>query len=828
MLILGLAEAAGLPSELLGGKGSGLAKLARLGLPVPPAFILTTAAYQRWFEAGFRVDDGLRGMVELQLEQLRPQAVGMPGLSAFDPFLVSVRSSPIVSMPGMLNSVLNTGVSQDWLEAQPASFGSEILAEFTRSYLMATGARPDRSAVTSIPATDAEPKAGLRAASQHAPVGAPLLDQVTACIDAVFLSNMRRNVAEFTDRRLLGGQVPIACIVQMMVYGNRPEGSASGVLWSRNIQSGEGPCEGTYLVNAQGPEVVGSASVREPRSLLEMRTDWPDVFEDLCRISNILEAEFPHVQEVEFTVDGRRVWLLQTRDVSLSPPASVRYACSKVDAGMWTPAEAVLHTRADALPRLTNRAVSAAPNSSADLLARGVPASAGIATGPLVLKPDETDGSLLPDNAILLAESLNPQDDFGLMKSCAGFITIRGGPGTHTAALLRKLGKPYVVSLDREIQPARSGASVRFGVNTVEAGDTVTVLGSRGELFRGELRESEDAGTREQVERFAQWTASHGSLSSWQVFNYPGQHTDHSIRSAVESVVRRNTWKSEKAVVTELLSLVPAQWRIRQEVFPAGDRDAIRNAMLSGIEAGFWIGPKVCRTADPHLGNGPWQTGIKTAEEVDSFLQDPAYSGRSPHGGYLSWVSDTAVTELVVVFDPPGKGEPELDAEHFVCTLSCAGSPAQLQIVLMLGTSRLRSLESASPHEVILVTVEPDYQHSHYLGQVRPFVGRDYWIGPGPGRFAEVAMSRGELSFNRLHGLVDERSLVMAEEVTGLIVREFWKPPFDLPHYMVALDDEFGLEILEFQGRADSGGRLAFFKLFDAKGHEEQLFIDRA
>lgn len=433
----------------------------------------------------------------------------------------------------------------------------------------------------------------------------------------------------------------------------------------------------------------------------------------------------------------------------------------------------------------------------------------------------------LPDNAILVAESLTPQDDFDLMKSCAGFVSIRGGPGTHTASLLRKLGKPYVVSLDRETSLPRSDPFVLFGPNKVNEGETVTILGSRGELFRGELQESEDTGAREQVERFARWVRSHGSMSSWQVFNYPGQDADHNIKDAVGSVVRRRTWKSEKAVVTDLLSLVPEEWRIRQEVFPADDRDTIRSAMLSGIEAGFWIGPKVCRTTDPDLGNGPWQTGIKTAEEVDSFLNDPAYVGRGPHGGYLTWISDPAVTELVVVFDPPGKGEPELNAEHFVCTLSCAGSAAQLQIMLMLGTSRLRSLESASPRQVILVTVEPDYQHPYYLGLVRPIVGRDYWTSPRPGRLAEVAMSRGDWSFRRLRGLVDDRSLTIAGQVTRLIVQELWKPPFDLPHYMIALDDGFGLETLEFQGRADISGRIAFFKLFDAKGHEEQLFADR-
>ena len=826
MLSVGLTEAVGITSDLLGGKGAGLAKLSRLGLAIPPAFILTTEAYRRWWDAGFRMDDDLRALVAERLGQLRSQA-GASGLLTAEPFLISVRSSPTVSMTGMLNSILNVGITHGWLDGQPDSFRWELFTEFVHTYLLASGAGSARAVAVSIRQADEESSASPREASRHAPVGETLLDQVTACIDAVFLSRMRKNVAEFVGQCLLDDQMPIAAIVQVMVYGNRSDESASGVLWSRDIQTGEGSCVGTYLVNAQGPQVVGSTNAREPRSLIEMKADWPEVYKELCRISDTLNSAFPHVQEVEFTVDDRHVWLLQTRNASLSPLASLRYACSKVDSGAWTPAQAVLHTRADALPSLANRVVSAPLDPSTTLLARGVPASGGVATGPLVIKPEEANGLPLPDNAILVAESLTPQDDFDLMKSCAGFVSIRGGPGTHTASLLRKLGKPYVVSLDRETSLPRSDPFVLFGPNKVNEGETVTILGSRGELFRGELQESEDTGAREQVERFARWVRSHGSMSSWQVFNYPGQDADHNIKDVVGSVVRRRTWKSEKAVVTDLLSLVPEEWRIRQEVFPADDRDTIRSAMLSGIEEGFWIGPKVCRATDPDLGNGPWQTGIKTAEEVDSFLNDPAYVGRGPHGGYLTWISDPAVTELVVVFDPPGKGEPELNAEHFVCTLSCAGSPAQLQIMLMLGTSRLRSLESASPRQVILVTVEPDYQHPHYLGPVRPIVGRDYWTSPRPGRLTEVAMSRGDWSFRRLRGLVDDRSLAIAGQVTRLIVQELWKPPFDLPHYMIALDDGFGLETLEFQGRADISGRIAFFKLFDAKGHEEQLFADR-
>jgi len=827
MLSVGLTEGAGITSDLLGGKGAGLANLSRLGFATPPAFILTSEAYHRWRDAGFRIDDDLCVLIADRLDQLLSQAEAS-GFLATEPFLISVRSSPTVSMPGMLSSILNVGVTLGWLDSQPNSFRLELFAEFVRTYLLASDADYARAIALGVKQVGEESSASLRKASRHTPVNETLLGQVTACVDAVFRSGMRQNVAEFAAQRLLGEQMPIAAVVQVMVYGNRSDESASGVFWNRDIHTGDRPCTGTYLVKAQGPQVVGSTDAREARSLIEMKAEWPEVYEEICQISDTLDTAFLHAQEVEFTVDDRRLWLLQTRDVPLSPLASIRRACSKVDSGAWTPTQAVLQTRADALPSLNNRVASAPLYTSTTLLARGIPASGGVATGPLVIKPEEADRSPIPDNAILIAESLTPQDDFDLMKSCAGFVSLHGGPGTHTASLLRKLGKPYVVSLDRDTSLPRSDPFVLFGPNRVQEGETVTILGSRGELIHGELLESEDAAAPEQVERFRGWMRKHGSMSPWQVFNYPGQDADHNIKDKVGSVARRQTWKSEKAVVTDLLRLVPEEWRIEQKVFAADDRETIRTAMLSGVEAGFWIGPKVCRTTDPYLGNGPWQTGIKTAEEVDAFLKDPAYVGLGPHGGYLTWINDPAVTELIVVFDPPGKGAPELNAEHFVCTLSCVSSPAQLQIMLMLGTSRLRSLESASPRQVILVIVEPDYLHPHYLGIVRPIVGRDYWTSLRPGRLFEVAMSRGDCSFRRLRGLVHDRSLAIAEQVTRLIMQELWRPPFDLPHYMIALDDEFGLETLEFQGRADGNGRIAFFKLFDAKGHEEQLFVNRA
>ncbi len=156
-------------------------------------------------------------------------------------------------------------------------------------------------------------------------MGETLLDQVTDCIDAAFSRTTRRLPAHRSASRR---RMPIAAIVQVMVYGNRSDECASGVP-EPDIQTGEGPCVATYLVNAQGPQVVGSANVVQPRSLIDMKADWSDVHHELCRISDAFDAAFPQVQEVEFTVDDRRVWSLQARDASLSPLASLRYAAAR-------------------------------------------------------------------------------------------------------------------------------------------------------------------------------------------------------------------------------------------------------------------------------------------------------------------------------------------------------------------------------------------------------------------------------------------------------------------------------------------------------------------
>lgn len=839
MQIVGLDGAAGLPHELVGKKGLGLATLWQAGLPVSPGFILTTDTLYRWQEGARAPDETLRDAVRERLDLLRREVDA--SVSSDRPFLVSVRSSPTISMPGLLSTILNVGIRPGWVVDQlqserTRSFGWELAKTFLLTYVEASG--DDAEILERIRLADEEFRTRTRsvpssvlALLRDSPAKEALLEQVLLCIESVFRSQFKERSASALAQRALGAETPMAIIVQAMVFGNRSEKSASGVLWTRDMQTGTRPPAGTYLPMAQGPQVVGSLSPLAALSLVQMRADWPTVYEELRRISDIVDRTFAQVQELEFTVEDERVWLLQARDAALSPLASIRYACDRVDSGEWSAAEAVRTTRPDALPRLAETATSDRLLASTALVARGLSASAGVATGPLTPIPTLADGELrdalssLPDGAIVIAESLTPYDDFGLMRRGGGFVSVRGGPGTHTASLLRKLGKPYIVNVDCEVVISQRGDFVALGGTRVDRNELVTIFGDRGHLFRGELRQPRDVVASQQIERFEAWMASYGSRSNWRVFNYdsPGSRE---IRNAVATVLSAHRWKSEKAVTTELMRLIPETWRIDQRVFAAEAGAAIRSAMIAGLAAGFWMGAKVCRTTDPRLGNGPWQTGINTVEEVDAFLTDPDYEGVSGLGGYLRWTTDPAVSELVLVFDPPEKGERDAEAQHFVCTVSCSASPPQVQLALMLGTSKLRSLESASPSQLIVVIIEPDYQHPEYLGFVRPIVGRAYWSTSHEAERDRSAMLRRQWSFQGLESLVDARSLAVAKEVTRLVLYTLWQPPFDLPHYLMTVDDEFGLDTLEFQGRADANGRISFFKVFDAKGHDEQLFAD--
>jgi pyruvate,orthophosphate dikinase len=791
--------------------------------------VLTTEACRRWWSEGEKLGQSLQSTVLEHHSKIRAKAATVGLLEEDRQFLVSVRSSPVSSMPGVLGTVINVGLDLTKDDAtQARGLSEQLLRGFATSYMATTGrSTPTRESVLRG-LDELHALAQFRSLEKELSLGASAGAQLIACIEAVFRSSTHVAAQGYARKRLWTEPRPIAIVVQAMVLGNRPGRSATGVLWTRDLETGLQPITGSYVRNAQGPAVVDAASRRVPLSFEDMRDSWPDTYDELSQVALKLDALFDWPQEVEFTIDAGAVWILQSRDASLSPVAATRYAVDMVESGRRSIADAIRLTPPDVIAQLRSDQLFRAPAASATTLARGLQASPGWATGPLAVKVRDTDATSLaaaPDGSILVASHLSPRDDIDLLQRFSGFVTATGGPGTHTASLLRKLHKPYLVALDCDL--VLDEQTVSFGGTVVPAGDVVSIVGKEGSLVRGHLDAASDDEHLALVRRLESWSRELEYTSPWRAFTYDAETSLTPCRQAVEQTIANSHRRSDKAVVNDLLALIPPDSRIHLETYDIRDIGAIRASMYRGLGTGAWVGAKVCRPNDPRLGDGPWQTGLLNSDALEAFLADPEYEGPSGHGGYIAWSEDRDNAELVVVFDPPGKGDPSTDAEHFVCTVSCGGSAPQVQVTLLFGTWRLRSLEAAPQSDLVIITIDHDHSDETRLGVVRSSFGDRYALSqsrPGPPKDSTSTALLCEHS-----GRIEARFLRATEAVVSTIIHSFWRPPFDLPHYMAVIDEEYGMDTLEFQGRLDlTTGSIKYLKVFDAKGREEEVFLRAA
>jgi hypothetical protein len=316
------------------------------------------------------------------------------------------------------------------------------------------------------------------------------------------------------------------------------------------------------------------------------------------------------------------------------------------------------------------------------------------------------------------------------------------------------------------------------------------------------------------------------------------------------------------------MRLIPAEYRITQIVVDAKDKERIRKLMLEGINKGFWIGPKCCYSDTPKLGKGLWQIGIQNPEQVEDFLNNPNFLGLSPNGGYPRWIEDENLEEIVIVYDPPYKGAPEFAYKQFIFTVSCTRDPGAVQIEMILGTAKIRLLETTQQNQIIHIRMEIDYYAPRYRGRRTLVFGRSYFksgiftqlkegiAGEVPSNQQEdncfislchllaselsgysiineeligscimQAMQKGKLADEMLEVLIEPSALQMAKQIEEIVFGIWWVPPFELPHVMRSLDAVYGLETLEFQGSRTAEGDIEYTLLFDAKGHEEILSL---
>ncbi|MBA3897115.1 MAG: pyruvate, phosphate dikinase [Sphingomonadaceae bacterium] len=507
----------GQDKALLGGKGANLDGMASIGLPVPPGFTISTPMCARFYDEGERFPDKLRGEVAqgiAHIESVTGKRFGDPG----DPLLVSVRSGARVSMPGMMDTVLNLGLNDATVEglakaSGDARFAWDSYRRFIQMYAdVVLGldhgafeealeiAKEDKGFVldTEMAAEDWRTLVADYLALVEAEGGKPfpqdVHDQLWGAVGAVFGSWQSERAKVYRRINGIPGDWGTAVNVQAMVFGNMGDTSATGVAFTRDPAKGDRAYYGEFLINAQGEDVV--AGIRTPQYLTRaareaagakpasMEEAMPETFAELARVFDLLETHYRDMQDIEFTVERGKLWMLQTRSGKRTARAALKIAVDMAEEGLISRDEAILRVDPSALDQLLHPTLD--PEAVRDVLVKGLPASPGAASGVAVFDSDTAERRAGLGEAVILVRTETSPEDIHGMHAAKGILTARGGMTSHAAVVARGMGRPCVSGAGSLSIDARARIA-RVGGREVREGDTITIDGSSGEVMAGEV-----------------------------------------------------------------------------------------------------------------------------------------------------------------------------------------------------------------------------------------------------------------------------------------------------------------------------------------------------
>jgi pyruvate,orthophosphate dikinase len=494
--------------NLLGGKGAGLAEMTRASLPVPPGFTITTEACIAYYTTGRQFPPGMWEQVREALATVERELGRTLGDPA-NPLLVSVRSGARFSMPGMMDTVLNLGLSDETaagLARQSGNprfvydsyrrfiqmFGKVVLEVDAAQYEHAISSMKEARGVkldTELTTDDLKQLVEEFKAITRREVGRDFPtdahEQLRLAIEAVFQSWNNRRAIDYRNQYKIAHDLGTAVNVQAMVFGNMGDTSATGVAFTRNPSTGEPGLFGEYLVNAQGEDVV--AGIRTPQHIVDMRDDpnLPGVYDQFVAVAEQLERHYKDMQDLEFTVQEGRLYMLQTRTGKRTGPAAVRAAVDMANEGLIDRATAVQRVEPAQLDQLLHPMID--PSEQITVLATGLPASPGAAVGHVVFDADAAQAmGQAGEKVILVRVETSPEDFHGMVEAQA-ILTARGGMTSHAAVVARGMGKPCVVGCGAlAIDYGREQFSV--GDTVVRKGDYITVDGGTGRVILGQVR----------------------------------------------------------------------------------------------------------------------------------------------------------------------------------------------------------------------------------------------------------------------------------------------------------------------------------------------------
>jgi len=505
----GRAEGSAAMRDLLGGKGAGLAEMTIAGLPVPPGFTITTEACNDYFAAGEQLPAGLwQDVLDAvkEVEHLSGKGFG----DSANPLLVSVRSGAKFSMPGMMDTVLNLGLNEHTLHGLIALTGNErfgwdayrrFIQMFGRIVMGVDGEKFDEALDHAKSIHAAKQDTDLDAnALQHvsdefrrivkAETGREFpsdpLDQLDLAIKAVFASWFGKRAHDYRENQKISHDLGTAVNIVTMVFGNMGDDSGTGVAFTRDPNTGEKVLYGEYLTNAQGEDVV--AGIRTPQEISNLARDLPQAYAEFQQIAERLERHYRDVQDLEFTIERGRLYMLQTRSAKRTAAAAVKIAVDMVGEGVITREEAIGRIEPAHVDQLLRDQYDPAARASATRIARGLNASPGAAVGRAVFSADDAVAWVGRGEKVVLVRIETSPDDFHGMAVAQGILTARGGATSHAAVVARQIGKPCVAGCAELVVDYAAGTahSIESGV-TFKEGDWISVDGSTGEVFLGSM-----------------------------------------------------------------------------------------------------------------------------------------------------------------------------------------------------------------------------------------------------------------------------------------------------------------------------------------------------
>ena len=534
--------------DLLGGKGAGVAEMTNAGLPVPPGFTITTQACNAYYDSGKQFPKGLWEQV-LEGIKIVEQQTGKGFGNAENPLLVSVRSGAKFSMPGMMDTVLNLGINDETvkglvkltgderfaydayrrfiqmfskivLDTDPRDF-EQVLDKYKKQAGVATDAE--------IPADDLKKLVGefkqIAERQSGEPFPTDVNSQLHKAIEAVFSSWNNRRAIDYRNFNKIAHTLGTAVNVQSMVFGNMGNDSGTGVAFTRNPSTGEKQLYGEYLLNAQGEDVV--AGIRTPSKIARLQEDLPHVYEQFQEIAKRLEQHYRDMQDLEFTVEKGRLYMLQTRSAKRTAQAAVKVAVDMVHEGLISEEEAVkrvepIQVYQLLLPRFDESEKQKAEKEGR-LLAKGLNASPGAATGKAIFDADRAEQLGKAGTPVVLVRPETSPDDVHGMLVAKGILTARGGATSHAAVVARGLGLPCVAGTEGiRVHEDERLFRVQGSDIVIHEGDDISIDGATGEVFAGIIKTVDaDFDKETDLKQLLEWADTFRKLGVWANADYP-------------------------------------------------------------------------------------------------------------------------------------------------------------------------------------------------------------------------------------------------------------------------------------------------------------------